>query len=150
MTEENPTLAEFLLGRIEEDEAEAQAASPGPWRTSAEQDEVLAVDGILVCDGFALSGPQTRATTRHIALHDPVRVLAECAAKRAIVDQCRDRYAIAYRESERLLASAFNQEAVHLEGSRGPIWPHKGAEMILHALASAYSDHPDFDPGWAS
>lgn len=76
----------WLLAQIAADEAAAQAASPGPWHANPESDEVLAVDDITVCDAFALSGPQLRATTTHIATHDPARVLAQCAAFRAIVE----------------------------------------------------------------
>ncbi len=79
------TIVEFLLARIEEDEALARSASPGPWHVDAESTEVLAVDGIVVADGFALSGKQTRATTAHIARHDPAHVLTECEAKRQVI-----------------------------------------------------------------
>jgi hypothetical protein len=81
------TITEFLTARLDEDEAVARAASPGPWHPNAELDEVLAMDGITVADGFALSGPQTRATTEHIARHDPARVLADVEAKRRIVER---------------------------------------------------------------
>lgn len=80
------TIREFLNARLDEDEALARAAAPGPWHTNAEADEVLAVDGITVAEGFALSGPQIRATTQHIARHNPARVLAEIQAKRRIVE----------------------------------------------------------------
>jgi hypothetical protein len=75
----------WLLAAIVEDERQALAASPGPWHPNAEHDEVLAVDDIEVCDGFALSNRQLRATVDHIAAWDPERVLAECEAKRKIV-----------------------------------------------------------------
>jgi hypothetical protein len=53
----------------------ALAASPGPWHPNAEHDEVVAVDDITVCDGFALSGNQLRATVDHIVEVDPAWVL---------------------------------------------------------------------------
>ena len=79
-------LVQFLRARLDEDAELAQAASPGPWHPSDESDEVLAVDGITVADGFALSSRQLRATTEHIARHDPARVLAEVEAKRRILE----------------------------------------------------------------
>jgi len=83
-------ITEFLESRIGEDEALAVEASPGPWRADEECSEVLAVDGVTVAEGFALSGAQLRATTRHIAHHDPARVLAECAAKREVLKWVTD------------------------------------------------------------
>jgi hypothetical protein len=80
----------FLRARYDEEVALAEAASPGPWHPNDEADEVLAADDITVADGFALSGQQLRATTQHIALHDPARVLAETAAKRAVLDAWDD------------------------------------------------------------
>jgi hypothetical protein len=71
------------------------------------------------------------------------------AQMRAIVESCRPRYAILYRESERLLATAFDQESVRVEGASGPIWPHDGAETTLRALASVYADHEDYLAEWA-
>jgi hypothetical protein len=79
-------LAAWLLEQIAEDERAALAASPGPWRPNVEHDEVLAVDDETVCDGFALSNRQLRATVEHIAAWDPVRVLAGCDAKRRLVE----------------------------------------------------------------
>ena len=83
-------LIRFLRARYDEETALALAASPGPWHTNDEADEVLAADGITVADGFALSGRQLRATTQHIARYDPVRVLAEVAAKRVVLDAWDD------------------------------------------------------------
>jgi hypothetical protein len=74
----------FLWARYDDEAALAEAASPGPWAVNDESDEVLAVDGITVAEGFALSGRQLRATTEHIARHDPARVLRGVEAKRQI------------------------------------------------------------------
>ena len=111
-------LVDFLRARLDEDAELAAAASPGPWRPSEESDEVLAVDGITVADGFALSGRQLRATTDHIARHDPARVLAEVEAKR------------------RLLLWAENAEGGYF------LLP------IVDTLVEVYRGHPDFDPVW--
>jgi hypothetical protein len=80
-------IADFLRARIAERRALAEAASPGPWRTNAEHDEVLAADGITVAEGFALSGRQLRATVDHIAANDPTAVIADCDAKLALIDE---------------------------------------------------------------
>lgn len=80
-------IADFLKARILERRALAEAASPGPWHANEEGDEVVAVDGITVADGFALSGRQLRATVQHIAANDPDDVIADCDAKLALVDE---------------------------------------------------------------
>ncbi|WP_353707620.1 DUF6221 family protein [Cellulosimicrobium sp. ES-005] len=94
------TLTEFLLSRIAEDEARADDA----WK---------AVDnGAIVWDRIH---PDVRA-----ALWPPARVLAECEAKRRIVESAR-----------RL-------------GTRGGVTP----EELLGNLALPYADHPDYDEAW--
>ncbi|MCX5537838.1 DUF6221 family protein [Streptomyces sp. NBC_00006] len=79
-------IADFLRARIQERRALAEAASPGPWHADADGYEVLAVDGITVADGFALSDRQLRATVNHIAANDPADVIADCDAKLALVE----------------------------------------------------------------
>lgn len=135
-------LIAFLNARLDDDERLASAASPGPWSENAESDEVMAVDGITVCDGFALSGNQLRATVAHIARHDPARVLAEVEAKRRILDEHRP----------------------IVDGDRDPAWPPPGhcAECwspkhedyhpwpcrIVRLLALSYADHEDYREVW--
>ncbi|MER6534705.1 DUF6221 family protein [Streptomyces sp900105755] len=80
-------IADFLRARYAERRSLAEAASPGPWHANAEGDEVLAVDGITVADGFALSGRQLRATVEHIAAHDPVEAIADLDAKLALLEE---------------------------------------------------------------
>lgn len=80
-------IADFLRARYAEQRALALAASPGPWQANDEHDEVIAVDGITVVEGFALSGRQLRATVDHIAVHNPAAVIADLDAKLAIVDE---------------------------------------------------------------
>jgi hypothetical protein len=82
---ETHDLATRLLAAIERREQAALAASPGPWTANAEHDEVVAVDGITVADGFALSNNQLRATVDFIVDNDPTAVLLHSAAHRKIV-----------------------------------------------------------------
>ncbi|WP_432130626.1 DUF6221 family protein [Streptomyces tendae] len=79
-------IADFLRARYAEQQALALAASPGPWKANHEDDEVIAVDGITVAEGFALGGRQLRATIDHIATHNPAAVIADLDAKLALVD----------------------------------------------------------------
>jgi hypothetical protein len=125
-------IADFLRARYAERRAIAEAASPGPWHVNAEADEVLAEDGITVCDGFALSGRQLRATTEHIAAHDPEDVLADLDAKLAIVT--------AYETA----AAFYNDPANrHL-----PAGEAHGLRTALRLLAVPFAQHPDYQEDW--
>lgn len=154
------TITEFLAARHDEDEAVAQAASPGPWHTNAESDEVLAMDDITVAEGFALSGPQVRATTAHIARHDPARVLADVAAKRAIIEDHGWKYADPY---ESWKGDAYRERYGDTRDSRlctrcGGTSPHPNLGEVerrdswpcttLRLLALPYAEHEDYDEEW--
>ena len=125
-------LADFLTARNAEDEARARDAAPGPWHTNAESDEVVAVDEITVAEGFALSGPQVRATTAHIARHDPSRVLVDVTARRAIVENYRRQGQLSEREQQ---SSALRYSTAALG------W-------ACLQLAQPFADHPDFANRW--
>ena len=80
------TLTEFLLARIAEDEAAARVA--GAWLRAPDghNDDVL----WSVADGQAEPFLAQYAVGRHfdhIAHHDPARVLAECEAKRQLIER---------------------------------------------------------------
>lgn len=99
------TLERFLLQRIEDDETEAGRHLEG-W-----------FQGGYVLELAMLLG---EAETEHIARWSPVRVLAECDAKRRLIEQLRSTwYALDARDS--YLAS-------------------------LHLLALPYAGHPGY-PG---
>lgn len=127
-------LIEFLKARLDEDQQEALAAAPGPWRANAEQDEVLAVDGETVADGFALSGQQLRATVRHIALHNPARALREVEAKRRILNGCEE------------AIDEFEQQRTG--GKMNTRWVRLNAEHLLRLLALPYADHEGYHEDW--
>lgn len=131
-------LVEFILARIAEDEAVARAASPGGWTygdvTSVAggtlYDETRTIANIVYeqpedHDGTVvrhLLTPEADANGRHIARHDPARVLAECEAKRRIVERC------------------------HAVGALMPCEPL--AQGVLRTLALPHADHPDYRPEW--
>jgi len=105
---------EFVLARVAEDEVVARSAI---------------ADGEGARDWAGTEG----ATDAHIARHDPARVLAECAAKRAILADhtpaddgrcglCSDLYCVT---------------------------PWDGICDVARPLAAVYADHPDYDPAWA-
>jgi len=149
------SIVEFILVRIAEDEAAARAAvgndGPPTWlqddadgvygvRPDVDWDEVCqshtygvpnecdfnpTACGISVTDDRVLE----HARARHIARHDPARVLADCAARRQV------------------LADHAPYNGTDLCGG------HDGRHTVeqcglRRVMASAYADHPDFDPAW--
>jgi hypothetical protein len=108
-------LVEFLMARIYEDENAAKARLGScNWRRIGRR-LVVTTHGVPIARALS-------AAADHIARHDPARVLAECAAKRAIVE----RYVW-----------------LHENGDTG------GREDDLRALAKVYVDHFEFDSSWA-
>jgi hypothetical protein len=156
-----PSLVDFLRARLDEDEAVARAATPGPWQwwNLEGADMGWADNGPrleTVARGPRYSdGSQGAATTvvsgwghdawgtsveepdaAHIARHDPARVLADVKAKRAIVED--------YRELRR-------QASAMADGPMGETARnmYAGLTLALRHLASVYADHPDYDATWA-
>jgi len=95
------TITEFLMARIAEDEEAARAAM------------------------------QASAQMAHIALHDPARVLAECEAKRRIVDFA--------------LMEATGTATRQLDAGE---LPERTEWVAVAALAEVYADHPDYREEW--
>lgn len=139
-------ITEFLLARIAEDEAGALSASPGGWHYGSVEsvaggmlyDETRTIasvhyeqpedhDGQIVRH---LLSPEADANGRHIARHDPARVLAECEAKRRIIERLH-----------RLADAGYPGE-----------WPpvDDAVPDVLCLLAQPYADHPDYDPNRAA
>jgi hypothetical protein len=115
------TVVEFLLARIAEHEAVALAANTDEARLPWSDPNLTPVPpekwGDLV-DGY-LGGE----IGVHCAVWTPARVLAEAAAKRAIL-----------AEIERVLPVSID-----------PMTP---AGVVALAMAQPFADHPDFDPAW--
>lgn len=117
------TLTEFLLARIAEDEAQAN-------RSKAD-----------AASGKTLGVPPGWIT----GVAD--RVLAECEAKRRIVDAIEDerqRMDIYNRDYDLgLLTTEGDLRSGLASNAR---WA--GLDMAARALASAYADHPDYREEW--
>lgn len=126
-------LSEFLAARLDEDEATAKAAASGG---GDDRPNWVARFGMVVDaddPDYAIYGAAVSSLPeldRHIARHDPARVLREVAAKRAAIAEINRAYAAS--------DAIDNIEITDYT-----------ADTILRALASAYSDHPDYDPAWA-
>lgn len=112
------TITEFLADRIAEDEAEAQK---GGYHNAS--------GGAFARDNYGC------------LLVQPARVLAECAAKRAIMGQ----HEIDLDMSEPYCDSCAEWwNCVLGEGPPMVAWPCP----TLRALAAVYADHPDYQEAW--
>jgi hypothetical protein len=113
-----PTLIEFLLARIAEDEAVALNA--------------VGYESRVYWDNAADARAIPKSSGEHYRRHDPERVLAECEAKRRIVENL----AKCERIREHSHATDYSQGELDAYRSAG------------YALAAVYADHPDYRPEW--
>ena len=120
-------ITEFLEARITEDEEVARAAIQ-PEEMYPYGDRKLprleAHEWGAQIDGYVGGTWGT-----HAARHDPARILAECAAKRAIIEQWDD--------------PAFSDQGAYDAGHA------RATDDAVRALAVVYADHPDYRQEWA-
>ena len=132
------TLTEFLNAQIAEDEAVALTASADldpTWWEKSEHARVYAGDWDWVVQGGEIEAGLNlrRDPLAHIARHDPGRVLAECAVKRAIV---------ALHSSEQGVRYGYCEQC--WDGNMPLPYPCP----TLRMLAEPYDDHPDYNTEW--
>lgn len=123
------TLTEFLLARIAEDEKvahdAADTADAEMWESDSDGETVRGFGGSL--QDVLRSGWQTGdcghdcPEVTHAARFDPARVLAECEAKRQIIQ-----------------GDYWGQDDEFVEG---PV-----VHNVLLILATVYANHPDYQP----
>ena len=130
------TIVEFLLARIAEDEALAEAAIDDHPHWLAMGHDLYQYEG-GVASGYLAVDRRVPQGVEHIANWDPARVLAECQAKRAIIEHAE--------EATGLDISVDNDRAI---GPRDlDADPYVG-DLILRHLAAVYADHPDYREEW--
>jgi hypothetical protein len=164
------TITEFLLARIAEDEAVAKAATTGPWRwcddpeEGMESETATMVNGqypqrVIWANGMHTEGfVNTEEPDRgHIARWNPARVLAECGAKRRIVEANDMRQAKADSPEHGWwgngLETGMTVGRRRLSPSEAETFMEEWYEpappnTTLRALASVYADHPDYREEW--
>lgn len=150
-------LAGWLLEQIADDERVAREAKPGPWFANGDDElpewdwqvgtatDVIGysetfpgVDarGDVVGVGYE-GGGTDRPNARHIARWDPVRVLAECEAKRRVVELHKP-----YRRIHGVGCEACLQPRRLPPDAPG--WPCD----TLRLLALPYADRPGYRAEW--
>jgi hypothetical protein len=143
-------LVEFLRARLDEDKAAAREARapnwPEPLTWWSEEESVGRLDRDHEIESFGSAG--TKADARHIARHDPARVLRQVEALRRVVDCHKHTYSDAVGERP-----WHGCEVCHVEGDFviGGGWseldPDGWCETI-RLLTLPYADHPDYNPAW--
>ena len=161
-------LTAFLYARLEEDEAIARAAAdsveeaPGFWRYDEGARPVPRIigtswessltDGVWNCDDpddhcDELRHP-SRSAGKHIARHDPARVLRDVTADRKLLTALER----ATEYSDRMFGPVPPDDIAHGE------WPGERMraatqvlilEYVARIRAERFSDHPGYWPGWA-
>lgn len=125
------TIAEFLLARIAEDEHAAQRALDQPlgyrWRTLSWL---------------------TEANREHGQRHDPARVLAECEAKRRIVELHWPDLSGPGTWVQPPFGYCPTCGEDYCEADGTAVRPEAPCPT-LRLLALPYADHPDFDATWS-
>jgi hypothetical protein len=144
------TVTEFLEARITEDEAAArrcEKAFPGSWDV-----EDRGYRAHVVCDGpyfhHVSELDQQHTNVEHIggalqmiADFNPARVLAECAAKRQVIEAALDDA----NSIDLELACCHSVEK--LRANLCPVFAP--GPRAIRALAAVYKDHPDYRQEWA-
>jgi hypothetical protein len=134
-------IVDFLLARIAEDEAVANRCArlapikePKDWMWQQSDRNPLLVE---VVQPWGVSTPLAQvhsfaSQAAHIARWQPVRVLAECEAKRRIVQ--RAQFAAEAGQSARTTGV---EDAIDLT-----------LDSVMELLALPYADHPDYREEW--
>ena len=165
------TLTEFLLARIAEDEAAARACvypphdgyKPHPelsrwfYREGGEVEYVQTPEMLahkyperlyVTCDGEGLTPAVGEVHGEHIARHDPARVLAECEAKRRIIE--RGPSECGGYQSEHGLGTHYPAEGwSYCDGCSAAESADLDWQWIMRHLATVYADHEDYRAEWA-
>ncbi len=127
------SLRDFIAARLDEDEATARAATPGPWEWDGYDREYRSRVSQRVTTGTELGdevGSAGDRDARHIIRHNPARVLREVTAKRALLADFTDELRDAERHQDVDMIEAYTR--------------------LLGVLAAPYSDHPDYRKEWAA
>ena len=115
-------LSDFILQRIDEDEAVALGVRTSPW------DELAFHD-------------QASGDLPHIVRHNPTRVLAECEAKRRIIADLQRAESWITTRDERAESWIPRRD----EQAMGRI---NALRFVLKDLAAPHADHPDYQESW--
>lgn len=154
------TLAGFVLARLAEEQAVAEAASPGPWEACVDRHQRGVTEVGVWCESTGryiaeqvTSGDRAAADGAHIARWDPARVLAEVEVKRQLLKL----HAIVHREIGWLSDGEEEHAEIPVCGLCVPRHSHfrrredvpEGACSTVRLLALPYAGHEAYRVEWA-
>lgn len=125
------SFAAFLLARIEDDRALAQAVVDGRPSNGSIGDAAIHVSGLPA------------ATYAHVLNFGPFRVLADCDARRQILEEHARRNFVTVA-SFTAVDSGATCSTCHAQNGDAVTWPC----YTLRALASVHADHGDYCETW--
>ena len=130
------TLTDFLLARIAEDEAAAHRFDADLAREFGTPAESLLSSELTLAGSGYMDYP--------VLTVDSTRVLAECEAKRRIVEKLERRW------DEADAAAEDPNLSVRERGSMNRMYSSQatGLASAVRALAEVYADHPDYREEW--
>ena len=129
----NVSLADFLLARIDEDEAVAQTATQSQkwWDWTGSEHHKMA--SVRAHEDPYIALNITNGDAVHIARYDPRRILADSEAKRRIVEHHREPMVWIGPGPDDFLPGDYHTPSDH---------------HTLRLLALPYADHPDYREEW--
>lgn len=127
--EETDEIADFMAARVDEEEALAEAADPGPWEFEGDDPTDDELCETVSDRTIAYTRGRNVANGRHMERHDPPHVLASVTADRAMLHE----------------HAAFSGIATHDPSVRE--WANALGRMV-RIRASAWAWHSDYKPGW--
>ena len=145
-------LLAFLGARLDETEALAKAATPGPWKSWIEGRDHRAGDSFIQTAGdrdltlnftpgdYGGKIPEWEADQDHIARHDPARVLREVAAMRELTAVALETAAMIDGEW------GDGHEAAEIAGGQCQDYGEEAAIAILGPLAAIWGDKQEVAP----
>ena len=135
------TLTEFLLARIAEDE---ECARDGLTEPTYDMATTAADEVLVMADHEGLNG----AGNSHFRQWMPARVLAECEAKRRIVELHNLEPRTLYHDLEDDEQTTGCAYCMGWGDSRSSD-DNEPACPTLRFVALPYADHPDYQPEWS-
>lgn len=129
------TITEFLTARMDEDEALARESiiDASHWSVFAVNEHFGQVDS----DDGAIANSVDLKDAAHIVRWDPAHVLADIAAKRALIADLATFDRVATEKVSSDPATSLTARGIE-----------RGIMHALRTLALPFTDHPDFDESW--
>lgn len=149
----------FLAARLDEDQASAEAwdEAERTWQQvgarnlrydngSGERVQSIDTGGGqgLLNEQIWVKRDYDGERTAHIARHDPARVLAEVAAKRAILAEHTHGEAVQQDDNQK---HDFGCHTCHADTHCGETMGYGWCQTV-RLMDAVYADHPDFGPAW--